>query len=162
MQKGKFEGIDVEDALKRRIGTKLREEWAEEFYDFYNMPTLTPEEVVARAYSRDDLPQDINERFAFMTALITADEGQVKACRDFIRKYCDPEYLATFDICWAGKDEKRIRKIDELQTLDELNSKTYNANDAREYVRDGMAGFEEIDLAYKEHQKDKDNEERDM
>ena len=162
LQKGKFEGIDVEDALKRRIGTKLREEWAEEFYDFYNMPTLTPEEVVAREYSRDDLPQDINERFAFMTALITADERQVKACRDFIRKYCDPEYLATFDICWAGKDEKRIRKIDELQTLDELNSKTYNANDAREYVRDGVAGFEEIDLAYKEHQKGKDNEERDM
>ena len=160
LQKGKFEGIDVEDALKRRIGTKLREEWAEEFYDFYNMPTLTPEEVVAGKYSKKDLPQDINERFAFMTALITADEGQVKACREFIRKYCDPEYLATFDICWAGKDEKRIRKIDELQTLDELNSKIYNASDAREYVRDGMAGFEEIDLVYKEHQKDKDDEEK--
>lgn len=160
LQKGKFDGIDVEDALKRRIGTKLREEWAEEFYDFYNMPTLTPEEVVEGKYSQGDLPQDINERFAFMTALITADENQVKACREFIREYCDPEYLATFDICWAGKDEKRIRKIDELQTLEELNAKTYNGDDARKYVRDGINGFETIDLAYTEHQRGKNNEGR--
>lgn len=162
LQEGKFDGIDVEDALKRRIGTKLRKEWAEEFYDFYNMPTLTPEEVVKGEYTQEDLPQDINERFAFMTALITADEKQVKACRDFIRKHCDPEYLATFDICWAGKDEKRARKIDELQTLDELNAKTYNADDTRRYVRDGMTGFEAIDLAYTEHQRDRNNEGRGM
>lgn len=162
LQEGKFDGIDVEDALKRRIGTKLRKEWAEEFYDFYNMPTLTPEEVVKGEYTQEDLPQDINERFAFMTALITADEKQVKACRDFIRKHCDPEYLATFDICWAGNDEKRARKIDELQTLDELNAKKYNADDTRRYVRNGMTGFEAIDLAYTEHQRNKNNEGRGM
>ena len=165
LQEGKFDGIDVEDALKRRIGTKLRKEWAEEFYDFYNMPTLTPEEVVKGEYTQEDLPQDINERFAFMTALITADEKQVKACRDFIRKHCDPEYLATFDICWAGKDEKRARKIDELQTLDELNAKKYNADDTRRYVRNGMKGFEKIYSAYTKYtknQRNKNNEGRGM
>ncbi len=169
LRNGKFEGIDVGDALKRRIGTKLREEWAEEFYDFYNMLTLTPEEVVD-AYQKDeegnvefdiskeDFPQDINERFAYMTALITADEKQVKICREFIRKHCDPEYLAIFDICWAGNDEKKIRKIDELQSLDELNKRTYDSDDIRRFTREGLTGFDMIDLAYNEYQKNRDTE----
>ena len=90
LQKGKFDGLDVEDVLKRRIGTKLREEWAEEFFDFYNMATLTPKE------------EEIGEKYI----------------------------------------------------------KTYNANDTRKYVKDGMTGFEEIELAYIEHQKDRKNEGR--
>ncbi|MCF0125135.1 MAG: AAA family ATPase, partial [Clostridia bacterium] len=167
LEQGKFSQYtdrQIEEELKKGLEDKLRIEWLSSFMDFYNNPTLTPEEVV-EAYTKDeegnvkfkinqaDLPQDINERFAFMTALISADEKQVKVCRDFIRKYCDPEYLATFDIAWAGKDERRARKIDELQTLDELNAKTYNGDDTRSYVRDGMEGFEAIDLAYNEHQR---------
>ena len=61
-------------------------EWASEFFDFYNLPTLTPEEVtqgMGKGYTQADLPRDISERFAYMTALITADEKQVEACRDF-------------------------------------------------------------------------------
>ena len=46
LEQGKYEGKDVEDIIQRSIGTKLREEWAAEFFDFYNLPTLTPEEVV--------------------------------------------------------------------------------------------------------------------
>src|SRR5699024_5653112 len=99
---------------------KLREEWAAEFFDFYNLPTLTPEEVVkgiGEGYTQADLPRDISERFAYMTALITADEKQVEACREFIRKYCDPEYLEVYDIYWAGNDERRQEKISELQEM---------------------------------------------
>ena len=33
------------DIIQRSISSKLREEWSAEFFDFYNLPTLTPEEV---------------------------------------------------------------------------------------------------------------------
>ena len=56
--------------------------------------------------------------------------------------------------------EKRIKKIDELQTLDELNAKTYSADDTRRYVKDGITGYETIDLAYTEHQREINNEGR--
>ena len=54
---GRYEGKDVEQILKMTIGTKLREEWAEEFFDYYNMPTLTPEEVAKKEYTEEDLPR---------------------------------------------------------------------------------------------------------
>ena len=115
---GKMIGKNKKAELKRRIETRLREEWAEEFYDFCFLPTLTPQEVVqgmGKGYTQEDLPRDTNERFAYMTALLTADEKQVETCRDFIRKYCDPEYLEVFDIYWVGKDIRRQERIAELQ-----------------------------------------------
>lgn len=117
LAKGKFVGKDVEDLLKKSIGSKLRVEWAEEFFDFYNHPTLTVEEIVEKRYTQADLPMDINEKFACIAGLLTADEKQVGACRDFIRKHCDPEYLSVYDIYWAGNDESRMEKIAELQEL---------------------------------------------
>ncbi len=117
LAKGRFVGKDVEDLLKKSIGSKLRAEWAEEFFDFYNHPTLTVEEIVERRYTQTDLPMDINEKFACIAGLLTADEKQVGACRDFIRQHCDPEYLSVYDIYWAGNDESRMEKIAELQEL---------------------------------------------
>ena len=76
LEAGKYEGKDVEDIIQRSINSKLREEWAADFFDFYNLPTLTPEEVVkgiGEGYSEEDLPRDISERFGFMTALITLE-----------------------------------------------------------------------------------------
>ena len=118
LESGRYEGKDVEDIIQRSIESKLRMEWASEFFDFYNLPTLTPEEIVqgiGKGYTQADLPRDISERFAYMTALITADENQVETCRDFIRKHCDPEYLSIYDIYWAGNDERKMERIAELQ-----------------------------------------------
>ncbi len=144
LQSGKYEGKDVEDILKRSIGSKLRMEWAEEFFDYYNLPTLTPEEVVqgmGKGYTQADLPRDINERFAYMTALITADESQVEACREFVRKNCDPEYLAIYDIYWAGNDERKMEKISELQEMD-LN--LHSKEEVREYAEKGASAYKSI------------------
>ena len=46
LKAGKYKGRDVEDIIQRSLESKLRMEWAIEFFDFYNLPTLTPEEVV--------------------------------------------------------------------------------------------------------------------
>lgn len=117
LQKGKFVGKDVESLLRVSIGSKLREEWAEEFFDFYNHPTLTVEEVVAKKYRQADLPRDINEKFAVLAALLNATESQVGVCREFIKKHCDPEYLSVYDLYWAGNDERRMEKISELSEI---------------------------------------------
>ena len=148
LEQGKYEGKDVEDIIQRSIGTKLREEWAAEFFDFYNLPTLTPEEVVkgmGEGYTQADLPRDISERFAYMTALITADEKQVEACREFIRKYCDPEYLEVYDIYWAGNDERRQEKISELQ---EMTSLLHTSKETKSFAQDGTSRYTGIGQMY--------------
>ena len=80
-----------------------------------------------------------------MTALITANEGQVEACREFIRKYCDPEYLQIYDIYWAGNDPRRMEKISELQTEDEMK---FKAIEAEEFAQDGLDAYTGIGQMY--------------
>ena len=148
LEAGKYEGKDVEDIIQRSISSKLREEWSAEFFDFYNLPTLTPEEVtkgMGEGYTQADLPRDISERFAYMTALITADEAQVEACREFIRKHCDPEYLSIYDIYWAGNDERKMEKISELQ---EMSLALHTGKETEEYAEDGIAAYTDIGQMY--------------
>ena len=148
LKQGKYEGKDVEDIIQRSISSKLREEWSAEFFDFYNLPTLTPEEVtkgMGEGYTQADLPRDISERFAYMTALITADETQVESCREFIRKHCDPEYLSIYDIYWAGNDERKMEKISELQ---EMSLALHTGKETEEYAEDGIAAYTDIGQMY--------------
>ena len=148
LEAGRYEGKDVEDIIQRSIESKLRMEWASEFFDFYNLPTLTPEEVtqgMGKGYTQADLPRDISERFAYMTALITADEKQVEACRDFIRKHCDPEYLSIYDIYWAGNDERKMEKIAELQ---EQELSLHTGMEAEQFAQDGATAYTGIGQMY--------------
>ena len=145
---GKYEGKDVEDIIQRSIGSKLRMEWAEEFFNFYNLQTLSPEEVakgMGKGYVQEDLPTDINERFAYMTALIKADENQVEACREFIRKNCDPEYLSIYDIYWAGNDEKKQEQISKLQ---EKTSLLHSGKEAEKYAGEGALKYTKLGEMY--------------
>ena len=148
LEAGKYKGRNVEDIIQRSIESKLRMEWASEFFDFYNLPTLTPEEVVkgmGKGYTQADLPRDISERFAYMTALITADETQVEACREFIRKHCDPEYLSIYDIYWAGNDERKMEKISELQ---EMPLSLHIADESKQYAEEGASAYTDIGQMY--------------
>ena len=148
LEAGRYEGKNVEDIIQRSIESKLRMEWASEFFDFYNLPTLTPEEIVqgmGKGYTHADLPRDISERFAYMTALITADESQVEACRDFIRKHCDPEYLSIYDIYWAGNDERKMERIAELQ---EQALSLHTGMEAGQYAQDGLEAYTGIGQMY--------------
>ena len=148
LEAGRYEGKNVEDIIQRSIESKLRMEWASEFFDFYNLPTLTPEEIVqglGKGYTQADLPRDISERLAYMTALITADESQVEACRDFVRKHCDPEYLSIYDIYWAGNDEKKMERIEELQ---EQALSLHTGIEAEQYAQDGLEAYKGIGQMY--------------
>ncbi len=164
LEEGKYKGKNVEDIIQRSLESKLRMEWASEFFDFYNLPTLTPEEVVKGmgvGYTQADLPKDINERFSYMTALITANETQVEACRKFIKKYCDPEYLSIYDIYWAGKDERKMEQIAELQ---EMELSLYNSNEAKQYVKEGTIAYNDIGKMYSNYlmkEKNKEMKEED-
>lgn len=116
LKNGKFIGKKVEDILEVSLETKLRMNWARDFFVFYNIPTISVHDVVNKNYSQADLPQDINERFACVTSLLLAEKEEVGICREFIRKYCDPEYLELYDLCWVGKDLSRMEKLMELKT----------------------------------------------
>ncbi len=150
LKAGKYKGKNVEDIIQRSIESKLRMEWASEFYDFYNLPTLSPEEVekgIGKGYAEADLPRDINERFAYMTALITADETQVEACREFIKKYCDSEYLSVYDIYWAGNDERKMEQISELE-LQEMQLSLNIVNESKQYAEEGLKAYTDIGKMY--------------
>lgn len=121
LESGKFVGKDVSNLLQTSIDSKLRDEWSGEFFDFYNNPTLSVEEVTGKKYSQADLPRDINEKFATMAGLLSATDKQVGTCREFIKKHCDPEYVSVYDIYWAGHDEARMEKISELQEMSMVN-----------------------------------------
>jgi len=118
LKAGKYIGKDVEYLLKMNLSTKLREEWANNFYQFYNIPVVNVEDVIGKKYREEDLPQNSNERFACLTSLLLASEEQVDACRDFIREYCDKEYLTLYELTWMGDNEERMKKIIELRELD--------------------------------------------
>ena len=97
----------------------------------------------------------IGLRFAFMTALLSANETQVEACRNFIRKYCDPEYLAIYDIYWAGNDERRMEIIAECEIM---NAVSFDTKDMEYFVEDGIDSFEKLGLTYKSYLMSRDND----
>lgn len=137
LKNGKFAGKDVEELLKTSLISKLRDEWASEFYDFYNYPVLTIDDIASGNYTDVDLPTDTNEKFAYIAGLLSADEKQLEKARDFIRDYCDPEYLSVYDLYWAGNDEKRMQKIAEMWEKDALRESLHeNENMADEKTAD--------------------------
>ncbi len=115
---GRLVGKDVENLLQTSIGSKLRDEWASEFFDFYNHPTLSVEEVLSGKYSEEDLPHNISEKFGAMAGLLGASPEEVSACRDFVRQHCDPEYVQIYDIYWAGTNAERMEQIAELREME--------------------------------------------
>lgn len=120
LREGKYKGKNVENILEWSLESKLRDSWAKEFYDFYNVPTLTVDEVMSGEFDAKDLPQNANERFATMSSLLAANMDEVEKCRIFVRAFCDSEYVSLYDILWAGNDEARKEYIAELQAMDEM------------------------------------------
>lgn len=130
----KFIGKDVENLLQVSIESKLRKDWAEDFYSFYNIPTLSPKDVVEKNYTKEDLPDNIDSRFACMSALLLANEEEIYECRKFIRKYCDPEYLQLYDIYWIGEDQKRMEKIKECDLREMLNEDNIKSEEVKKAI----------------------------
>lgn len=122
LKNGEYKGKNVDELLKMCLRSKLREEWAFEFYMFYSTPALTPTDIVEKSYTQADLPVTINERFATVSGLLSATEEQLSPCRQFIKNYCDPEYLKLYDVYWAGNNEERMEKIVTLQQLDSIEN----------------------------------------
>ena len=121
LKQGKFVGMDIERYLQITLSTKLRDEWATDFYNFYNQPMLTIEEVVQKSYDKEALPQTASEKFVTMASLLIADEKQIEECRAFVRKNC-PDYLALYDKYWIGNDKKRLKLICDIQVKDYMGN----------------------------------------
>ena len=118
LKSGKFIGKNVEDILRVSLSTKLRDEWTRGFYNFYNIPVLSVKDVVEKTFTQADLPRTSNEQYACVASLLLANKKEVGACRKFIKEYCDPDYLALYDLSWIGEDLTRMEKIMELKALE--------------------------------------------
>ena len=123
LKRGDFDGMNVEDFLKKSLESRLRSEWASEFFNFYNIPTLTVEDVVTKNYTAADAPQTSNEMFALLSSLIQAKPEDLQACRQYILNTCGPEYLSIFDINWVRNDEDRLLVMADLPELSYTNQK---------------------------------------
>ena len=93
----KYIGKDVESILKTSLDTKLRDEWSGDFFDFYNNPTLSPQDIVDNNYTDDDIPTSINDKFATVYGLLNSTEEQMPLVKEFIKKHCSKEYLTLFE-----------------------------------------------------------------
>ena len=116
-KKGEFEDVDIEDFLLSSLKTMLRSEWAESFFKFYNIPTLTVEDVVTGNYTPADAPQDSDQMFALISSLLAADENDVQACRQYINDTCGGEFVSTYDLHWGGDNEDRLLILADLPEL---------------------------------------------
>jgi len=115
LQSSQFIGKNVEGHLKTILHSKLRDTWAEEFYDFYNNPTLTVEQVLSEDYTPEDLPTNINEELATIAGLLGAGIENIEKVREFIRSNCSPEHLRLFDMQWTRDDMERVEKLQEIK-----------------------------------------------
>ena len=97
LKDGKYIGKDVESILKTSLDTKLRDEWSGDFFDFYNNPTLSPQDIVDKNYTDDDIPTSINDKFATVYGLLNSTEEQIPTVKKFIKKHCSKEYLTLFE-----------------------------------------------------------------
>lgn len=158
LKAGKYTGMNVEDIFLRTIGTKLGKVWTQNFFDFYNILTLSPEDVVKGyesedGFSKDDLPQTDAEKFIYATQLLTADETQVELCRRFISKYCSKDYVELFDRYWAGNNIDRLEMINKMN--DNKNGdkkrKSFGFRNFSEFVQNGIKGFTDVGEEYNGH-----------
>ena len=115
LKNGRLVGKNVENYLRATLKSKLRDEWATEFFDFYNRPTITVEKVVNKTYKKEELPKNESEKFIVMAGLLTTNEKQVEACRNFVKNKCGPEYLLIYDRYWVGNDKMRFGLIGKLK-----------------------------------------------
>ena len=156
LRSGKYRGMNVENIFMRTVGTKLSSTWTEHFFGFYNISTLSPEEVAKGldsdgGYSKDDLPKTPEEKEIYTYELLTADETQVEVCRDFIKKYCSKDNLKLFDKYWAGNDTRRLEMLSKMQS----QVKRFGIEDISQFVQDGKRGFSSLGRSYKGNLEDR-------
>ena len=148
LQSGKFIGKDVESYLKKSLQTKLRDEWAAEFFDFYNNPTISVEDIMNDTYEKEDLPKTINEKFATMAGLLGADMTEIEKVRAFIGTHCSPEHREVFDVTWSAGNVDRLQKLVELKSKDALvvdeeeweDEEDINSDEKRITIQDFVGG----------------------
>ena len=82
-----------------------------------------------------------------MFALVTANEKQVKACREYIKANCGKEYLVVYDNAWAGNDGKRQERIAEYESMDSMQ---HRGDEIMSFAKQGVLAYENIGQAYAE------------
>ena len=122
---GKFTGWKqeaIDDYFKRNI-LKLKNSEKESFFDFYNTPVVSLNDVINDCIDISDIPQEkdkdkfIRKSHAIVRSFLAVDEEYVHKCLIFINKYLKPEFLSLFESLWANGNEKRKELLAQIHAI---------------------------------------------
>ena len=104
------------EMLRALIGDDL----TKDFIAFARQQVITVEDVINHNYSSDDLEMDVSQKFATAVGLSSVDDEHFEVVRNFM-KLVGAEPRALFESIWTHGDERRLKKIAEIQTTDGLS-----------------------------------------
>ena len=106
----KNDGEVVYELLENKLGTTL----ATSLWAFLERPLISVEDIVEDAFTMEDIPTKLDEKYALTLSLQSVSVENVKKVREFIGAYLSKKMLALFDTVWAGNDNERALIVSAL------------------------------------------------
>ena len=149
-------GTNNPNTLRAIIGKEL----TMEFIKFCTLATITVEDVLEGNYTEEDiLEMDLEEKLSTVAGLTRVGIEDFEKVREFVKKL-GPEICSQFELLWAGGDEERLKKLQEIIAREkEKESKKHRGEEAEETAESGIVGFNRIEGAYGEYMSREDAKE---
>ena len=102
------------NTLKAIIGEDL----TKDFVAFCKTRTITVQDVINGNYTEQDLIMDLGRQLATVSGLVRVDDENMPKVREFVKKL-GPEMCKKFEVQWAGGNEERLERIQELRLIEQ-------------------------------------------
>ena len=102
------------NTLKAIIGEDL----TKDFVAFCKTRTITVQDVINGNYTELDLIMDLGRQLATVSGLVRVDDENMPKVREFV-KQLGPEMCKKFEVQWAGGNEERLERIQELRLIEQ-------------------------------------------
>lgn len=132
------------------------EEITRDFIEFCKMPTISLEDVINGNYGEENIQMDLGKKLATVATLVRVDEANMPKVREFVKKL-GPEFLRKFEVQWAGKNEERLERLQEIM-LEEREGE-HSKEEAESTVEEGAMAFKRIDGEYQRYLEKEEQEE---
>ena len=149
-------GTNNPNTLRAIIGKEL----TMEFIKFCTLATITVEDVLEGNYTEEDiLEMDLEEKLSTVAGLTRVGIEDFEKVREFVKKL-GPEICRQFELLWAGGDEERLEKLQEIITIErEKRAQGHRGGEAVGAAGSGIIGFKRIEGAYGEYMSREDAKE---
>jgi hypothetical protein len=112
-------GVIAQELIENKIGAEI----AQSFVFFAEQSTISVEDIVKGQIDENDIPQKIDEQYAFLYTLRFCTEEQFPKVLEFVKKNFYTELAALFVKIWIGNSAERAifadsqtkRKVEEKE-----------------------------------------------